>query len=67
MKYTFLIYLFDVLDVSILLYKFNQTQTTLTQDKVKCLIFQDRKSSNNTLYYTATNMNLCGGNFNFLE
>ena len=30
MKYTFLIYLFDVLDVSILLYKFDQTQTILT-------------------------------------
>jgi len=25
MKYTFLIYLFDMLDVSILLYKFGQT------------------------------------------
>ena len=30
MKYTFLIYLFDVLDVSILLYKFGQTRTNLT-------------------------------------
>ena len=30
MNYIFLIYLFDVLDVSILLYKFGQTYTILT-------------------------------------
>ena len=35
MNYIFLIYLFDVLDVSILFYKFGQTYTTLTYDKVK--------------------------------
>ena len=30
MNYIFLIYLFDVLDVNILLYKFGQIYTTLT-------------------------------------
>ena len=41
MKYIFIIYLFDVLDVNILLYKFGQTQTNFSQGKAKCLIFQD--------------------------
>ena len=30
MKYIFIIYLFDVLDANIFLYKFGQTYTTLT-------------------------------------
>jgi hypothetical protein len=29
-KYIFIIYLFDILDINILLYKFSQTQTILT-------------------------------------
>ena len=41
MKYTFIIYIFDVLDVDILLYKFGQIQTNLIYDKAKCLTFQD--------------------------
>ena len=45
MKYIFIIYLFDVLDVNILLYKFGQPQATLTQDKPKCLIIQDGGSN----------------------
>ena len=39
MKYIFIIYLSDVLDADIILYKFSQTYTTLTFDKTKCLIF----------------------------
>ena len=38
-KYIFIIYLSDVLDADIILYKFSQTYTTLTFDKTKCLIF----------------------------
>jgi hypothetical protein len=35
MKYIFTIYLFDVFDISFLLYKFGQIYTILTWDKVK--------------------------------
>ena len=39
-KYIFILYLFDVLDVNILLYKCGQSQTILTQGKEKYLAFR---------------------------
>ena len=35
LKYMFIIYLKNVLDVNILLYKFGQFETTLSEDKLK--------------------------------
>jgi hypothetical protein len=39
--YIFIIYFFDVFDDYILCYRFGQTKTKLTQDKLKCTILQD--------------------------
>ena len=50
MKYTIIIYLFDVLDANFFLYKFGQTQTTLTLVQSKMPYIQDGGSISTYTY-----------------